>query len=69
MRHWLARHLHYLADRLAPDESFRCTGFSFTFERGVGVAFHERGEEGGCPIWYFGPDHGRAWTEAATQWD
>lgn len=63
MRRWLWRKLIYLADRVAPDDAFRRMGSSFTFERGIGIVFHENGERG-CPMWYHTPDYDRAHTEA-----
>lgn len=60
LRKWLWLHLIFLADRIAPDEAFRCTGFSFEFVQNVGFAVNDEGH--GCPIWYSGrADYERAW--------
>lgn len=56
---WLRR----LADRLDPAGAPRCTGWSFTFEQGSGVEFHQ--DNRGCPLWYLGgADYLRAHTES-----
>jgi hypothetical protein len=60
VRGWLIT----IADRIAPDEAFRCTGFHFTFERNEG--FVVNGDGRGCPLWYQGAaDHDRAFTEGS----
>lgn len=64
MRSWLWHRLIHLADRIEPDQSFRCMNMTFTFERGVGIVFHEGGERG-CMMWYRTPDYYRAHREAS----
>lgn len=51
-----------LADWVAPDQAFRQTCISFTFEQGRGIVTNT--EDKGCPLWYHGPDYDRAHKEA-----
>ncbi len=43
MRAWLAERLRRIADWIDEDSAPRYVGYSFTFERGIGIAFHEDG--------------------------
>lgn len=57
MRHWLGERLRYLADRIDDDGAPRYMGYSFTFERGIGIAFRQDGavnreDQKGCPLMY-----------------
>lgn len=62
LRRWLWGWLIRLAQRVWPDGTFRCTGWTYTFERNVGVVFHEDGRRG-TRIWYMDEDHDKAWNE------
>ena len=67
---WIGRRLRYLADRIDYQNAPRITGFTFTFERGKGVAFHgvdiaDPMRDRGCPIAYLSEsDYDRAHSEA-----
>lgn len=62
-RVWLARRLRRLADRLDDAGAPRHMGWSFTFERNMGIVFWDGGP--GCPVWYMGAeDYKRAHAEA-----
>lgn len=57
MRHWLGERLRRLADRIDDDGAPRYMGYSFTFERGVGIVFRQDGtvrmeDHKGCPLMY-----------------
>lgn len=71
MMRWIARRLHFLADRICPEYAFRCmSGWAFTFEQRKGITFNEDGR--GCKLWYHGPDYEKAHTEAQPdpyRWD
>lgn len=54
MRRWIARRLHFLADRLAPEDAYRSTGMTFEFVRNVGIEVNHEGH--GCRLWYHGQD-------------
>lgn len=60
---WIATRLRFVADRIDPAGAWRGMSYSFTFERGEGISFNERGR--GCPMWYTGTaDYERAHAEA-----
>jgi hypothetical protein len=60
--------LRIWADRLDPENAPRGTSYSFTFEKGKGIVFHEDGR--GCPLWYLGEgDYKRAHREARGECD
>jgi hypothetical protein len=68
MRRWIALHLVFLADRIAPEDAFRHSGMSFEFVENVGVEWNWDGH--GCPIWYSGQeDYRRAWERNRTKGD
>jgi len=57
--------LRRIADRIAPDAAPHWLGWSFTFEIGEGVRWHDDGR--GCPVWYLGEaDYLRAHDESET---
>lgn len=59
----LAYFLRYWADRIDRHGAPKRTHLSFTFEHGRGLVV--RGDQRGCPIWYYGDeDYQRAHTEA-----
>jgi hypothetical protein len=72
VRHWLARRLRFLADRIHPASAMRALGgipgYSFTYERcdhgTVTLAFREDGL--GTKLWYLGEERDRSWEEADT---
>lgn len=51
LAYWLRR----LADRIDHRGAPKSIGWSFTFEKGRGLVFHE-GRDRGCPLWYLGDD-------------
>lgn len=53
MRRWLALRLHFLADRMAPEDAFRATHLRFTFETGQGIVVRDDSNRG-CRLWYRG---------------
>src|SRR5215467_1821329 len=54
-----------VADRIDPDGTPRSPGWTFTFEIGVGLVWHEGHNGPGCPVWYIGEqDYRRAHDEA-----
>lgn len=54
------------ADRIDHAGAPKAIGWSFTFERGVGIRFRE--DRHGCPLWYLGDDsYARAHAEADTE--
>lgn len=63
LQRWAFKRLMRLADRIAYEETFRCMSMTFTFERGIGIVFHENGGRG-CRMWYRAPEYHRAHTEA-----
>lgn len=64
MKKWIARHLHYLADRLDDDGAFRATGYTFTFERNRGFVVHDDEPRRGAHIWYRGhAELDKAWND------
>jgi hypothetical protein len=59
----LAQRMRFLADRIDPEGAPRAIGWSFTFERGKGIDFHN--DRRGCRLWYYGQDdYERAHTES-----
>lgn len=63
MRERLAQWLRKTADRLHHPSAPKLMGWSFTFERGVGIVFNDQGR--GCRLAYFGDDeYARAHDEA-----
>lgn len=49
-----ARFLRNWADRIDRHGAPKAIGWSFTFERGIGIQFHRDGR--GCRLWYLGDD-------------
>jgi hypothetical protein len=74
LRHWLARHMRFAADRLHPASAMHklgaIPGYSFTFERcphhGSRIVFREDGI--GASLWYLGEERDRSWLEADEEW-
>lgn len=63
MRRRIAEALRRYADRLHHPSAPKLIGWSFTFERGVGIVFNDRGR--GCRLAYLGDDeYERAHSEA-----
>ena len=66
LRRWVAYQMRRWADRIDLEGAPKRLGYSFTFERGVGIKF--RDDHRGCPLWRYGDDgYDRAWTEADLQ--
>lgn len=55
IRQRIARRLRFLADRIDHHGAPKAIGWSFTFERGEGIVFHDDRTKG-CPLWYHGDD-------------
>ena len=66
MRRRLGEWLRRLADRIDYHGAPKAIGWTFTFEPGRGIVFHEdHGPGKGCRLWYLGDDeYERAHTEA-----
>ena len=59
----IAYQLRKYADRIDNPGAPKHMSYSFTFERGRGIVFHDGRK--GCPLWYYGDaDYERAHTEA-----
>jgi hypothetical protein len=64
----IAYFLRKLADRIDYHGAPKAMGWSFTFEKGIGIVFRQGRQ--GCPIWYYGEeDYIRAHTESDTDWE
>lgn len=70
LRHWIAKRMHFAADRLSPETAFRgISPFTFTYEEDlmkadgpiVGVV---REDGKGTLIWVQNGDTSKAWDEA-----
>lgn len=53
MRVWLGRLLRRWADRIDYKGAPKAMGWSFTFEEGRGIVFHDSHGKG-CGLWYLG---------------
>ncbi|MBF6213750.1 hypothetical protein IU469_22180 [Nocardia puris] len=62
MRNRIGESLRRWADRLDPEGVPRSIEWSFTFERGRGLVFHNN-RKVGCPLYYLPLDEPRAYTE------
>ena len=58
----VAKRLRYLADDLDREGAVRLSGYSFTFELGVGMVF--RDDDRGCRVAYFGDEYERSHAES-----
>lgn len=63
MKHWIAKRLRRLADRIDHAGAPKAISWSFTFEPGHGTVFNQEGR--GCRLWYLGDaEYDRAHDEA-----
>lgn len=53
-RRWLGYWMRRIADRIDWWGAPRAMSYSFTFEQGKGIVFHE--DRRGCPLWIHGYD-------------
>ena len=72
MKRRLARWMRRTADRWDRAGAPKCSGLSFTFERGVGSVLHGElcsynPEQPGCLLWYLNDEeYSKAYSEAVT---
>jgi hypothetical protein len=54
LRSWIWHRLVFLADRISPEDAFRCTGYSMRLRKGHGWVFEPHDGRNGVKLWYKG---------------
>jgi hypothetical protein len=54
LRSWVWHRLVFLADRISPEDAFRCTGYSIRLNVLEGWVFEQHDGKNGVMLWYKG---------------